>query len=307
MSRPQNAYCSKHACSRICFFRKGKLQRKNVQFSKWVFLIFRQCFLPFARRSNKTQHQGPFEDQRAHFGKARVVCVCVACHGVVDAVCHVCAPQKKKKNASGGKASLYPADRKTRHTPASAPRGRPTLCDTISPSERSLCKHRFVVDCGKPSVVAIFLLPVPAVAIFSMAKSSCADRTILAVKMLTNSWDLCQMWLWCVDVLSLAWVSCRCEMCKTLLFYSNFHSRRYFHQKEPKTDIVFFYFGLPFSVLRFLVKIHFYTKMPEIQRKQGVQNAKGSELAGHPVLETFTRRHHMCQERAEIGNVFALS
>ena len=96
-------------------------------------------------------------------------------------------------------------------------------------------------------------------------------------------------------------------MCKTLLFYSNFHSRRYFHQKEPKTDIVFFYFGLPFSVLRFLVKIHFYTKMPEIQRKQGVQNAKGSELAGHPVLETFTRRHHMCQERAEIGNVFALS
>ena len=26
--------------------------------------------------------------------------------------------------------------------------------------------HRIVVDCGKPSVVAIFLLPMPAVAIF---------------------------------------------------------------------------------------------------------------------------------------------
>ena len=44
--------------------------------------------------------------------------------------------------------------RKTRHTPASAPRGCPLLCDSISPSQRSLC------------VVAIFLLPMPAVAIF---------------------------------------------------------------------------------------------------------------------------------------------
>ena len=38
--------------------------------------------------------------------------------------------------------------RKTRHKRASGPRGRPTLCDTISPSERSLCKHRFVVNSG---------------------------------------------------------------------------------------------------------------------------------------------------------------
>ena len=44
----------------------------------------------------------------------------------------------------------------TRHEQASA-RGCPTLCDTISPSERSRCNHRFVVDCGRPSVVAIFL------------------------------------------------------------------------------------------------------------------------------------------------------
>ena len=32
-----------------------------------------------------------------------------------------------------------------------------------------------VVDCGKPSVVAIFLLPLPAASIFSMACSSCAE------------------------------------------------------------------------------------------------------------------------------------
>ena len=44
--------------------------------------------------------------------------------------------------------------------------------------------HRFVVDCGKPSVVAIFLLPMPATAIFSMAYSSCAERTIAHAKYL---------------------------------------------------------------------------------------------------------------------------
>ena len=42
--------------------------------------------------------------------------------------------------------------------------------------------HRFLVDCGKPSLVAIFSLLMPAVAIFSMAKSSCADTTILVAK-----------------------------------------------------------------------------------------------------------------------------
>ena len=51
---------------------------------------------------------------------------------------------------------------------------------------------RFVVDCVKPSVVAIFLLPTPAVATFSMARSSSADKTILVVKMLTNTSDLSQ-------------------------------------------------------------------------------------------------------------------
>ena len=40
-----------------------------------------------------------------------------------------------------------------------APRG-----DAMSPSERSLCNHRVVVDCGKPSVVAIFVAPKTRVA-----------------------------------------------------------------------------------------------------------------------------------------------
>ena len=41
--------------------------------------------------------------------------------------------------------------RKTRHTRASAPRGRPTFCDTISPSVRSRCNHRFVAESGRPA------------------------------------------------------------------------------------------------------------------------------------------------------------
>ena len=59
---------------------------------------------------------------------------------------------------------------------------RPILRDATSPSERSLCNHRFVVDSGTPSASAIFLLPRPWAALFSMAKSSSAERTILAVK-----------------------------------------------------------------------------------------------------------------------------
>ena len=38
--------------------------------------------------------------------------------------------------------------------------------------------HRCLVDCGKPSVVAIFWLPMPPAAIFAMAHSSCGDSTI---------------------------------------------------------------------------------------------------------------------------------
>ena len=78
---------------------------------------------------------------------------------------------------------------KTRHKPASWPRGRQTLCDTISPSERSLCNHRFVVDSGTPSASVIFWLPMPWAAIFSPAKSSSAERTVLVVKIIVNTWD----------------------------------------------------------------------------------------------------------------------
>ena len=65
------------------------------------------------------------------------------------------------------------------HKPASAPRGRPMLRDAMSPSERSLCNHRFVVECGTPSVVAMFLAPKPRVAMRPMAKRSSVDRTML--------------------------------------------------------------------------------------------------------------------------------
>ena len=62
--------------------------------------------------------------------------------------------------------------------------------------------HRLVVESGRPTVVVIFLLPLSAVAIFFMAKSSCADRTILVAKILTNTCVVEQIWLWYI---SLAW------------------------------------------------------------------------------------------------------
>ena len=50
----------------------------------------------------------------------------------------------------------------------------PSLRNTVSPSERRLCNHRFVVESDRPSAVTIFLLPMHGAAVFSMAKSSSA-------------------------------------------------------------------------------------------------------------------------------------
>ena len=113
------------------------------------------------------------------------------------------------------------------------------LCDTVSPSEQSLCNHRFVVESGRPSVVVIFLLPVPPVAMFSMAKSSCADRTTLVVKVFTNTWDFNLMWPWCNELVSRVGVVRRREMCKHLSFYHTFYAG-IFHQKVPKADVNIF-------------------------------------------------------------------
>ena len=101
------------------------------------------------------------------------------------------------------------------------------------PSERSLCNRRFVVVFGKPSVVAIFLLPRLWAANLSMAKSSSAERTILVVKMLKNTWDLRQMWLWCMDFVSRVIDVRRCEMCKNLLFCHIFRGEAFFITRGP--------------------------------------------------------------------------
>ena len=92
-----------------------------------------------------------------------------------------------------------------------------------------------------------------------------------------------QIWLSYLDVQSLPWVSCRCEMCKNLLLHHTFYGGCIFHQKGPKTDVNMFYFWLPFAILRFQRKTTILHKNPKAQRKQGAQNAKCSELASHPV------------------------
>ena len=74
------------------------------------------------------------------------------------------------------------------------------------------------VDCGKASVVAIFLFPMPEPAIIWMVSSSCADNTILVVKMPTNTKGFES------NVAVVYGSSCRREMCKNLLFYDKFHT-----------------------------------------------------------------------------------
>ena len=95
---------------------------------------------------------------------------------------------------------------------------------------------------------------------FLMAKSSCADKTILKANMLTNTCVLEQVWLWYIDVISFAWVSCRCEMCKHQLFRDIFLTDDIFHQRRPKADMNIFLFWAPFSILRFLGKDMFIHK-----------------------------------------------
>ena len=75
---------------------------------------------------------------------------------------------------------------------------------------------------------------------FLMAKSSCADRTILEANVLANTCVLEQMWLWYIDVMSFAWVSCRCEMCKHLLCRDIFLTDDIFHQRGRKADMNIF-------------------------------------------------------------------
>ena len=87
---------------------------------------------------------------RAHFGKGQVLSVSVVCGG-----CH------------GGSYDVL---------------NDFFLCCVF---ERH--NHRVVVDCGKSSVVAIFVLPMTAVAIFRCRKISCAERTVLVAKIPTKT------------------------------------------------------------------------------------------------------------------------
>ena len=65
---------------------------------------------------------------------------------------------------------------------------------------------------------------------------------------------------------------------KTSYFEAYFTTGGTFHQKGPKTGMNIFYFG-PSSTSpeKNYISIYFY-------KKQRAQNAKGSKLAGHPVM-----------------------
>ena len=91
----------------------------------------------------------------------------------------IAAVDQQTRGTHNNSRNVGQITRETRHTPASAPRGRPMLRDAMSPSERSLHSQRLGVASGTPSAAAIFLLPNPRVAMRSMAKRFSVDRTML--------------------------------------------------------------------------------------------------------------------------------
>ena len=133
------------------------------------------------------------------------------------------------------------------------------------------CNHSFGVDSGKPSVVGIFLLPVPWAAILSLAiellcgtdhprcdnacKHSCFQTNEAAV-------HVCGVL--CVDV-------CRCEVCKILLScHINSDGAHFSSKKGPNIEDVEDGFG--FGLQPFL-----HTTLP---RKRNFRCAEHREKGG---------------------------
>ncbi len=147
----------------------------------------------------------------------------------------------------------------TRHNPASAPRDRPTLRGTISLAERSICNYRVVVESGKPSVVATCWVAMFWAVIRSKAKSSSAERTILAVGMCKH---------WCFESDEAAWVWChesarRCEKCKICGVLTYLLDGKHNLKKKPNIDDVHLDVGLLLSV-----------RQSQGSKKSDVQNTK---------------------------------
>ena len=84
-----------------------------------------------------------------------------------------------------------------------------------------------------------------------MAKSGAEH---FARKLLVNTWDLKTMKLWCMDMLSPAWmcVDVQCE--KTAVMKYLFMAGGIVHQMGPTLKMFMFVLGTPFSIRRFLEK-----------------------------------------------------
>ena len=132
-------------------YRKKVAHRNMHLFFRMGTLMFTLCFPTMAPRSKKKKAPKPtfglsgvkvgswalLEDTEAHFDTA-------------------VSPHTTRKTRDARRNC-----KQKRQKPASALRGRPTSRDTISPSERGWCSHRFVVHRGTPTVSAIFLMHAP--------------------------------------------------------------------------------------------------------------------------------------------------
>ena len=109
-------------------------------------------------------------------------------------------------------------------------------------------KHRFVVDCGKPSAVAIFLLPKPELSSFRRQRVCGQDHPCGedAYKHL--------VWLWCIDLRSR--VLCVDVKCAKILCCHIFESAGHFSSNGPKIGKVVVCFGPPLSHTTIPRKIH---------------------------------------------------
>ena len=113
------------------------------------------------------------------------------------------------------------------------------------------------------------------------------ERTILVVRILLNTRDLRQMKLWCMELVSSAWLCVGVRCGKTFRFVAHVlgegerrGGEREFSSKTTQIEHFNDGFGLHFSIRRFLGNKK--SPMPRTQKNKGPKAQKGPELARHP-------------------------
>ena len=217
--------------------RKSAHCKKSLYlFTKKAPFIFTWCFPPFVARWHFDDRGG------AHFGKAGavcvcgVICVCAACRGVSDA-------------ARCGLPSLcYSKKPPLAATQETSDTNQPPRCVVAhrcaTPSRPQRHSNR-LGDLLHAHALSCHLLD---------GKNFLCGAGHFARKLLVNTLDVKNMRLWCMDVLSPAWMCVGVQCGKTCCFFTNVISGGHFSSEEAQIEQQHDGFGHPFSIRRFLGK-----------------------------------------------------